>query len=1063
MKDKTLGLTYLLMVFAYLVNAQTIGVRGVVVDKNDVPLPGASIVEKGTANGTTTDFDGNFEIRISGPEAVLTITYIGYTTEEIVVGNQTDLYVRLSQDASKLDEVVVVGYGTQRKSDVTTSVASLKAEAIQNETTTNFTEAIAGKLAGVLVRQTTGEPGGNLNIRVRGASSITAGNNPLFVVDGVPLSDETNTQTLIGGSRNGVLEQPTNPLASINQEDIESIEVLKDAAAAAIYGSRGSNGVVIITTKRGKSGDPSVSLTTRAGFSSVINKIDLLNAYEFAELHADAKNNAYLDLVPGASITDDNATRLANGQPQLRIPEELEPYLQGVEGLTDTDWQDEIFRNALNQNYTLTIQGGSSKASYFSSLNYNKQEGIVIGSEFERFSGRLNINGNLSEKIKYGIRLNPSRINQDLVNTAGFIFNEGVVASALAQAPIFPVRNPDDTFNIGILDWTFLSRNVSSEFVGNPVAIADQISDEQVTTRILGNGFLDFEFLPNLTYRITAGAESNESRRDFYRPLALEATPFFLRFSPDAVSVSTSSTNWLIENTLTYNNLFGKHSLNLLGGYTAQMESIKLTNSEGRGFANDLVPTISAASITASETFEEEWSLLSVLFRAQYAYDNKYFATVTVRSDGSSRFGSGNKWGTFPSASLGWRLSQENFLRENKTINELKLRASYGVTGNFQIPNYGSIGLLDQASYVTGNNNIVGGLSQTTSANNDLSWERTETFDIGLNASLFNNFVTLEADYYRSETSDLLLNVNVPSVSGFTNQLQNIGRVENKGFEFTLGLQKDFGDFEWQSSFNFSTNKNEVLELGPEGDPIFANGGRGLAFITEIGRPIGSYYGLKVEGIYNTEDEINQHLSTDSGTSRPGDFRFEDVNGDGRINDDDRQVIGDYQPDFTYGFSTSFKYKNVDLSIALQGVEGNEVLNTIRFYTAIPQGGINGVADLKNRWRSPEDPGNGRVPRANLRTTGNNREVSTYYLEDGSYLRIQNITLGYTVPKTLMDNLGLDHARIFLAAQNPFLFTDYTGYNPEVNSNPTNQLAQGEDIGTYPLSRTISLGLNLNF
>lgn len=1037
-------------------------ISGIITDVSGAPLPGATVLEKGTSNGTSSDFDGKFSLEVSNENAVLEVSYVSFITQEVALNNQTSISVKLQEDAAQLDEVVVVGYGSQRKSDVTASVASIKGDALSNETTTNLAEALGGKLAGVQIRQTSGAPGSNINIRVRGASSIAAGNNPLYVIDGVPISNENGSLSSISESRNNFQEQPTNPLASLDMDDIESIEVLKDASSAAIYGSRGSNGVVLITTKKGKSGAPQVSYSTNIGFSKILNKIDLLDAYEFAELHVEAKNTAYLAAVPGADINDDNATRISKGGFGYRIPEELYPYIDGVEGLTNTDWQDEIFRTAVTQNHTISVQGGSEKSRYFTSLNYFQQEGIVIGSELERFTGRFNFEGDLSKKIKYGVRLNPSRLNYDLVSSNGPIWNEGVVASALAQAPIFPVRNDDGSFHIGLLDWTFRERILSNQFVVNPVAVVNEVKDKQFTNRFISNAFLDYEIIPDFNYKLSFGAEINDTRRDFYRPQRLE-TLFWLRFGPDAVSVSSGTVNWLVENTLNYKKSFGDHNLNLLAGYSSQKEDIKVTNATGRGFPNDLVTTINAAQDTNSETRQEQWSLLSYLFRAQYNFNSKYYLSAAIRRDGSSRFGTNNKWGNFPSASVGWRVSQEDFLAESKSINELKLRASYGVTGNFQIPNYGSIALISPNDYVNGGGNITSGLGQSTSANDELSWERTETIDFGLNATLFDGLLTVEADYYNSDTSDLLLNVNVPRVSGFATQLQNIGKVNNTGFEIALGIQKEFGDFGWKSSVNFSTNKNEVKELGPEGDPIFSNSGRGQTFITEIGKPIGSYYGYVVEGIYNTPEEISSHLTANSGTSQPGDFRFSDLNNDGQITVADRQIIGDYQPDFTYGFSTSLTYKNWDFNLALQGVEGNEVLNTQSHYTAIPQGGMNNIAAVANRWRSASDPGNGFTPRANYDTTGNNTNISTYHVEDGSYLKVQNITLGYKFPKESLKQIGLQNLRVFASAQNPFLITNYSGYNPEVSSNPTNQLGQGEDFGTYPLASTISFGLNVNF
>lgn len=1053
------------------VYAQTSTVTGVVTAASDrQPLPGVTVILKGTTNGTTTDFEGKFTIPNVPKDAVLAFSFVGMKSQEVKVDGQSVINISLQEKSIGLDEVVAVGYGVVKKSDVTTSVGSISGDDLENEKTATIVESLTGKMAGVQIRQTSGAPGSNFNIRVRGTSSITAGNEPLYVIDGVPLSNETGTLSSISSSRNGFQEQPVNPLASLNMEEIESIQVLKDASAAAIYGSRGSNGVVLITTKKGKSGAPQVSLNTSVGVSSVLNKIEMMDAYQFAQLHVDAKNVAYLANVADADINDDNATRISKGGSKYQIPPELIPYIEGVPGLTNTDWQDEIFRAAIAQNYTLSLSGGTEKSKYFASLNYNNQEGIVIGSGMERFAGRLNLESDITDKIKFGIRVNPSRLNFDVVSTNGPTWNEGVVASALAQAPIFPVKNPDGSYNIGLLDWTSLHRNLSSEFVANPVAIANLVSDKMQTTRIIANSFLEFELITGLTYKLSAGVETNDTRRDLFRSTELETLPWIAGaytggLDKNGQSVSTNTTNWLVENTLHYARQFGANNLDILAGYAAQKEDIKTTSAFGYGYANDLVPTLNAASSTTAETREEQWSLLSYMFRAQYNYDSKYYVSAAIRRDGSSRFGKDKKWGNFPSASLGWRISQENFLKDNKVISDLKLRASYGVTGNFQIPNYGSIALIDAASYVSEDANKIIGFTQTTPSNNELSWERTETFNYGLNLDLLRGLFNIEADYYSSRTSDLLLNVNVPRVSGFATQLQNIGVVTNRGFDFTLGVRKNFSkDFSWKSSVNFSVNRNNVEKLSPEGDPIYSDSGRGQSFITEIGKPIGSYYGYVVEGIYNTQEEINEYLYTARGTTQPGDFKFKDLNNDGKITpDDDRQIIGSYFPDFSYGFTSSFNYKNFDFSFALLGVQGNEVLNTLRNYTAIPTGGMNNLAVNVDRWESASNPGNGITPRANYSTTGNNNQISSYYVEDGSYLKIQNITLGYAVSKNKIKNIGLSSLRIFLTAQNPFLFTKYSGYNPEVSSNPTNQLGEGEDFGTYPLARSFTLGVNVNF
>lgn len=1057
-------LTILCVITTMSIYAQMLSLSGVVKSASDQqPLPGVTVIIKGTTNGTTTDIEGKYTLSDIPDDATLVFSFVGMKSQEVKIEGRSTINILLEEEAVGLDEVVAVGYGVVKKSDVTTSVASISGEDLAGEPTSSFVESLTGKLAGVQIRQTSGAPGSNFNIRVRGASSITAGNNPLYVIDGIPLSNETSSLSSLAESRNNFQEQPVNPLASLDMDDIESIQILKDASAAAIYGSRGSNGVVLITTKKGKSGKAQISFSSSFGVSSVLNKIDVMDAYEFAQLHYDAKNNAYLDNVVGADISDNNDTRVSKGGSKYRIPEELLPYIQGQQGLTNTDWQDEIFRNAITQNHTLSVQGGGEMSSYFASLNYFNQEGIVIGSGMERFAGRFNLESSLSDKFKVGIKINPSRIDHDLVSSNGPTWNEGVIASALTQAPIFPVKNPDGSYNRGLLDWTFRHRGLSSEFVANPVAIANEVSDKMQTTRIIAGGFLDYKILSDLTYKISFGTESNDIRRDFYRPQSLE-TLFWLRFGPDAMSLSTNSINWLLENTLTYNKEFGKHKMNILAGYTAQKEDIKSTISRGFNYSNDLVTTLNAAGSTTAETRREKWSLLSYLFRVQYNYNSKYYASFAVRRDGSSRFGANTKWGNFPSGSVGWRISQEEFMKDSKVITDLKLRASFGVTGNFQIPNYGSIALIDQAEYVTGDDNKTSGIGQITPRNDDLGWERTQTLDFGINANLLDGLLTVEADYYSSTTTDLLLNVNVPRVSGFETQLQNIGEVSNKGFDFTLGIRKNFNGFSWKSSFNFSVNRNEVVKLGPEGDPIFANSGRGQTFITQIGKPIGSYYGYVVEGIYNTNEEVDAHLTADRRTTQPGDFRFADLNGDGKITPDaDRKIIGDYYPDFTYGFSSSFSYKDFDFSFALQGVYGNEVLNTLKHYIAVPQGGMNNVAANVNRWKSPENSGNGMTPKANFTTTGNNTDISTYHVEDGSYLKVQNITLGYKFPKQAIQKLGLSYVRIHLTAQNPFMFTDYSGYNPEVNSNPTNQLGQGEDFGTYPLARSFTFGVNVKF
>ena len=877
-----------------------------------------------------------------------------------------------------------------------------------------------------------------------------------YVIDGIPLSRDTKFAT--GSTNTQFPDNPINVLSTINTDDIESIEVLKDASAAAIYGSRGSNGVVLLTTKRGKEGKTVINYDSYVGVQQVSKKIDLLNAYEYSQLSYEAKNNAYLDRNPTGKPTDANDVRSKGvGAPSTLIQPEIVPYLSGTPGLTNTDWQDAIFRSAPITNHTLSISGGKDNVKFYVSGNYLDQRGIVISSGYKRYSARANVDVK-SGRLSVGVNLNPTYSYHDLVKAEGPYLGEGVVGLALQAAPIFPVTNADGSYNFGNNGWGYGATSIL-----NPVAIANQVSDKLSQLRVLGNVYAQYDITKGLSYRLSLGTDINTFQRDYYRPSTLEIRDRKGPSTPTGFSRAQNFVNWLVENTLNYNRSFGLHTVSALAGFSSQKDRRVANELTASNFPNDLVQTLNAGQVSSGSSDIQEWSLLSYIGRVQYDYNGKYLLSAAIRADGSSRFGRNNRYGSFPSVSAGWNVSQEPFLKSVSWLSDLKLRASYGLTGNFQIPNYGSVSLLNYQNYILGNETIVSGLAPGNSANDKLKWEKTAMFDIGFDVSFLRNRLNLTVDYYNANTSDLLLNVPVPRASGFSTELQNIGKVNNQGVEFTLGTRQTFGRFRWDASANLAANRNKVIALGPSGDPIIVAGGvAGAQFITQIGHPIGEYYTMIYDGVFKNQAAIDAYPHTT--TTRPGDFKFIDNNGDGKIDfSSDRAVTGSYFPKFTFGFTNNFAYRGFDLGVAVQGVQGHKILNLIRRYVYNLEGNGNLYRGSLDRWQSADNPGNGLVNRANRLASGSNGEISTWHIESGSYVRIRTITLGYTLPTALLQKIRLSRARLYVTTQNPFTFTKYLGYNPEVNSRPDSALSSGEDYGTYPLPRTTSVGINLSF
>lgn len=1018
-------------------------VSGVIVDTNGEPVIGASVLVKGTTNGTITDMDGKFTINDVPENSTLDISYIGYKTMTLKATDKNLSRLVLHEDTEVLDEVVVVGYGVQRKRDVSTAVSSVKAEALANNPASDFRQALVGKMPGVQVTTPSGDPEGSVSIRVRGISTVNAGSDPLYIVDGVPME---------------------RGFANMNTNDIESIEVLKDASAAAIYGSRGSNGVVLITTKKGTSEKLTVQYDGYYGIQNVSKKLPMMNAYQFAEFARDGHNNAYLAEVPGASPDDPNSVR---PQSYHQIPAELFPYLEGQPGLTDTDWQDAIFRTANTTGHNISLSGKTNSVNYFVSGNYMNKEGIIINSDFKKYSMRMNIDGKY-KRLKFGVNFAPSYSTSNSVDASGA---GGIVQSALMMPPVWPVYNEDGSYNYQGNGYWRIGTDYQHNEVLNPVAMANLQSNVTDRMSIIGKVYAELELYKGLTYKISFGGDYYGAHNDKYRQSALPLKGknyYDMPSNPEGYSSSSFYFNWLIENQLTYNTTINeKHNLTAILVQSAQKETFKSNNVTATDYPNDYIQTISGGTVTKGYSEKSQWSIASYLARVQYSFSGKYMLSGAIRTDGSSRFGKNNRWGYFPSASAAWRITEENFFKEQTAlsfINDLKLRLSYGVTGNFQIGNYEHLATMSLDNYIlgTGQGLLSYGYKPDNIEREDLSWEKNKMVNAGVDVQMFNGLLGFTVDYYNTNTSDMLLSVPVPLITGYSTSLMNIGKVNNRGWEIGLSSQKHISDdFGYSFNANWSKNINEVKALGPSNAPIISSGSVEHAYyITEVGKPIGNYYLLVQDGIFETEEDLKKYPHFEN--TKVGDFRFVDVDGDGVLDlDKDRTVCGNYMPKFTYGFGGKLWYKGFDLDINFQGVFGNKILNLNRRYIDNMEGNVNGTTIALDRWKSEDQPGNGQVNKANRKQTGYNGRTSTWHLEDGSYLRLQNVSLGYTLPKKWTNRFYVEKLRLYVSGQNLATFTKYSGYNPEVNARPDNALTPGEDYGTYPLARTFMFGINV--
>lgn len=1001
-------------------------VSGTVQDAYGNPLSGASIVLKNNPSiSTSVQSDGKFSINVPS-NAILIISYLGYITQEVPIENKETLQILLDEENAELEEVVVVGYGTVTRKDLTGSVASVSANQIQDLAVPRLDQALLGKIPGVQVMPVSGAPGAEPQIRVRGVGSISAGSTPLYVVDGFPID---NIQTL-------------------NPNDIESMDILKDASATAIYGSRGANGVIIVNTKRGKTGKPILGFDAYYGLQSISKSPNFMNVQQQAQYYYDGIRNRNID---------ENGD--VSGNPsdwRFPVPQTILEVLNGS-NTTNVDALNYVLQTAPQQQYQVSATGGSENVKYAVSGEFLDQEGIIINSDFKRYSFRSNLDAKLSEKFNVQLNLNGAYTDENRVTESGWGggANQSIIAQATSAQYYYPVLNNDGSY--------FIYRDLdASTNLFNPLALAQEVRNSVQMARFLGNVNASYDFNESWKLNVMAGATYSSMKDMRFVP----QLPVFLNSPPNGTDNTSMILNWITETTLNYNKTFGDHNLAALVGFSSQQETIRDNFLASNNFPNNLAPYLSAVSgiLTDGSADRNDWSLVSYLSRFNYNYKGRYYLTASVRTDGSSRFGNNSKYGLFPSAALAWRLSEENFLSDVNFLNDLKMRLSYGQTGNNNIGNYEHFATVMYYRYNLGGS-PVGGYAPARLANPDLTWEKQRSVNIGLDASLLKNRIAFTVDYFNSRNTDLLLNVNVPAITGFNTTLQNIGEVENTGFEFVLNTQNINRAFTWSTDLNLSTYRNKVLRLGPTGDPIISD-----RHITMIGQPIGMFYGLQTDGVFRNQQELDAGPIYNPGApdrSRIGDQRFLDVSGpngvpDGVINSYDYTIIGSPYPDFFYGMTNRFSYKNWNLSVSLQGAYGNQITSTANDIRLTTRSRSKTLDTQINYWRSETDPGDGFTPRPNDAPTGGVRTVSNRYLDSGSYLRINNMTLGYTLPSTLVERLKMSSFRIYVSANNPFIFTKNTSFNPDVSTG-IDALTPGIDYNNYPLPKSFILGINTRF
>lgn len=996
-------------------------IKGTVSDEKGASLPGVSVVLKGTQRGTSTGAAGDFSLEIpDGGQPVLVFSFVGYKSQEVTVGNQSALTVNLAPDENALEEVVVVGYGTVKKSDLTGAVGTIKADVLQERPASSLNQGLSGRITGVNVSSNSGRPGGRANIRIRGASSISVSNNPLYVIDGVIL----NAVDLANGS---------TPIDYLNPNDIASIEVLKDASSTAIYGARGANGVILVTTKRGTAGGGKVTYDTDFSIGIAPKKLPVLNSKEFLQVEETIyANAAKYDPVGWATGTKYTDPKLKRTNPLL--------FDSNGNPLYDTDWQKETFQKAFTQNHQLGFTGGNEKGSFGAFLNYRNEDGIIKDSWQKRFAGRFVFDSQIKSWLKVGGTLGYTDQNEKQIDQLG---GGGITAmrQVLEALPIIPVKYPDGK-------WASNRDYPGMEGGDSPLRVVAERLYFLKTQTMLGNMYANIRLADGLELRSTVGANVINQRNDYFAAAGLQ----YISSNGDASVASSRYNSWQFENYLTYFKDFGKiHSINAMLGLSWQHVDRFDNTARSQNFTdtyfqyNNLGAGATALAPSSAAT---AYGLNSYFARINYSLMNKYLVTFTGRVDGSSKFGDANRYAFFPSAALAWRVNEEAFLKNSPTVSNLKIRASYGATGNSEIPAYRALAGLASSDVIFGGTRNIG-IGVGRMSNSNLQWEKTQQVDFGVELGLFQNRVNFELDLYRRKVNEMLLDAPLPLSSGYTSIFTNIGSMENKGFEFAINSTNiKAGDFSWSTTFNISVNKNKVLALSG-GSDIFSG-----ATVIRVGEPVGSMFGRVHEGIWSTA-EAEQAKKYNM---LPGDVKYKDLNNDGTINDNDRTVIGKGIPDGFGTFLNTFNYKQWSLTVDLQYMYGNDVLDRSIHSAEDRQGIANSYKTVLNAWtESNQNTNIAQIRPINAYYTTNN---DSHKVTDASFIRGRNLLLAYVFPSHIASKMKLERLRAYASVQNFFVATKYKGYDPEV-SNSGSPFDQGFGLYDYPKPRVFMLGLNI--
>ncbi|WP_229216761.1 TonB-dependent receptor [Dyadobacter sp. 3J3] len=1005
-------------------------VKGRITDEKGQSLVGVNVVVKGTSTGTTSNVDGKYELINVTVGQVLVFSFIGYIQQEIKIQNQTSIDIQLLPNSEQLNEVVVVGYGTVQKKDLTGAVGSISGKDIEQGAINTPDKALQGKIAGVQVHTNSHAPGGGISVQVRGTASLSAGGSPLYVIDGMPISNGFQTG---GSSDAGSFGGTANPMNSIDPSDIESIQVLKDASASAIYGSRAANGVVLITTKRGKSGQQRTDLEYSFGLQTIRKKLDFMDATQWA--------------------TQVNERASLLGQSQVYTPQQVSGFGKG------TNWQNEIYQSAPKQTYKLSFSGGSQNVRYMLAENVTLQQGIIPGSGFKRYGTSINVDADVSKKLRVGQSLMFTLTDEKVVptDTKGYEGISNIVDAIYEAPPTIPARDELGQIN-----------NLRNFPMGggleNPLTMTEKYREVNNTMRILGNIYADYNIIPGLDLNIRFGADIRDWKFHQYFPIGSEAAA---GTNGKARQIGVRNLNYTNANTLTYSKTFNNiHQLKVLGGFTYQKEKNETMDASSFGFPSDIFEYYNLGLGSSPQTpgsNMNEWTLISYLGRVNYSLKDKYLFTASVRADGSSKFGANNKFGVFPAVAFGWQLGDEKFIQKLDVFDQLKLRASYGKTGNEAIGVYRSLSLLG-TSFGTRSSYIYGGgkvpiAYPSNIANPDLSWEKTGEFNVGLDAGVLNGRLSFSVDYYHKKTTDLLLDVPIPSQTGFGSVLKNTGAMLNKGFEFGINSVNTSGKLNWTTNFNISFNRNKILSLG--GAEYLYTGWVGGANVNphakntvrlQPGHSVGEFYGSVFDGIWRSQEQIKEVGTMPA--AKPGDIRYKDVNGDGTYDTEKDDVfLGSPLPKFSYGLTNDLSFGPLSLHVFLYGDYGNKVLNLAAQQYVLD--GIGVSAKRLDRW-TPEKPDN-PLPAA---SATNPQRVSSYLIEDGSFLRVQNVTLSYKIPGFIK---FVKNAKLGFGIDNLALLTKYSGYEPEVNSFGGSNTTKGMDRFGYPSSRTYRLEIKLGF